>query len=350
MRNSPTDSAPRSTAIGISSSISTLACRCIARAVRGLARHVADRRQPLRARRLHLGARLVAAQRLRVGVEDHLAAHAVDDQRHPGPDLVPEPLDADRRRAAPARAPRSPCATSARPPRCRSRPPPPAPAAPRRPATARARRRCSPWAPPRATPSRHPDQVAQQALADQRDVALAVAEVRDPRCARTPPGSGRAPCAPPTRRRPCPRGSCVRARSTRWTSDSISRWASRIRYWWSSPSWAAICCLDARQLRVGLAQRRARSARARRRPARRRCGARGSRRGSPSTCATPIAMPGRRAHAHQLQAASITRVDPLAEARVHQLGQRRDRGRRRRRPRTRSSSSRRAPPPASAGP
>ena len=33
----------------------------------------------------------------------------------------------------------------------------------------------------------------------------------------------------------------LRARSTRWTSDSISRCASRIRYWWSSPSRSAIC-------------------------------------------------------------------------------------------------------------
>ena len=45
------------------------------RAVDRLGRHVADRRQPVRARALHLGARLVAAQRLVVGIEDHLAAH-----------------------------------------------------------------------------------------------------------------------------------------------------------------------------------------------------------------------------------------------------------------------------------
>ena len=33
-----------------------------------------------------------------------------------------------------------------------------------------------------------------------------------------------------------------RVSSTRWTSVSISRWASRIRYCWPSSSRAAICC------------------------------------------------------------------------------------------------------------
>jgi hypothetical protein len=63
-------------------------------AVVGVARHVADRRQPLRARPAHLGARFVALQRLGAGVQDHLAAIAVDDPRDPRPHLVADRLDA----------------------------------------------------------------------------------------------------------------------------------------------------------------------------------------------------------------------------------------------------------------
>ena len=61
----------------------------------GLRGDVADSRQPLRARPVDVGPRLVAPQRLGVGIEDHLAAQAVDDDRHPRPDLVPQPLDTD---------------------------------------------------------------------------------------------------------------------------------------------------------------------------------------------------------------------------------------------------------------
>jgi len=64
-------------------------------AVEGLRRDVADRRQPLGPRAVDVGARLVPPQRLGVGIQDHLAAEAVDDDGHPRPHLVPESLDTD---------------------------------------------------------------------------------------------------------------------------------------------------------------------------------------------------------------------------------------------------------------
>ena len=65
------------------------------RAVGGLGGDVAHRRQPLGARVVALGALLVAAQRIPVGVQDHLAARAVDDHGHARPDLAPDIFDAD---------------------------------------------------------------------------------------------------------------------------------------------------------------------------------------------------------------------------------------------------------------
>ena len=356
MRKSPTDSAPRSTAIGISSSISTLACRWTTVPSRGLRGHVADRRQPLRARAVDVGARLVAPQRLGVGIEDHLAAEAVDDHRHPRPDLVPEPLDADDVGAAPARAPRSRCARCARPPRCRSRPPRRAPAARRRPATARAPTAMLPLGASSAeADSRAPDQRAQQALADQRDVALAVAEVRVLDASRTPPGSGRAPCAPPTRPPSSPRGSCG-GRARPGGRPTASAGAPRgCGTGARRPRARRQLGLDARQLR-----RRCRaSACSKRWISASTCSA-AMRRSWMSTrlartCATPMAMPGDAptptSRSTSGQPPSRRHQDrPLRRTRCRRDRPARRPRPRRRPPRTPPSSSPRARPPGSAGP
>ena len=142
---------------------------------------------------------LVAAQRLGVGVEDHLAAVAVDDHRHPRPDAVAEVLDAhDQRQPQRARHDRGVRRAAA-----------PLGAEAGRLGAAQLRgvggrqivrrRRCCPWASPRPTTRPCPAGCAAGARRPWRRRCAARGST-GPRCDRTPTGSGRARGAPPTRR------------------------------------------------------------------------------------------------------------------------------------------------------
>ena len=316
-------------------------------AVAGLRGDVAHRRQPLRARAGRVGARLVAAQRGGVGIQDHLAARAVDDDRHPRPDPAAQALDADdvgqaQRARDDGRVRRAAAALGAEP---------------RRLGAAQlggvGRRQlvrdgdAALRAPPRATRSRRRRPGCAAGARRRARRRSCDRGSTDPRCARTRPGSDPAPCAPPTRRRPCRRGSAgARARpgARRTASGGAPRGcgtAARRPRARRSAAWMRASC--ASRLHAAPHSKRAQLGVDLRRP---RSGARECRPGSPARARRRWRSRATRPP----RSASPSRIDPLPEPRPDQLGQRGDRGRRVVARRRRRSWSHRAPPPASAGP
>ena len=300
--------------------------------------------------RVHVGARLVPAQRLRVGIEDHLAAQAVDDDRHPRPDLVPQPLDADdvgqpQRARHDGGVRRAPAPLGAEAGRLGA------------PQLGGVRRRQL----VRDGDAPLGRVLGRDRLAGARPGCAAGAHrparrrscgrgSMGPRSARTPPGSGPATCAPPTRPPSAPRGSCAAparpggrptasagappgcgtggrpprvAASWVWMRASCSSVSSSAC---SKRAISASTC-SAAMRRSWMSTRLAR------------------------TCATPMAMPGDApTPTSRSIRAALSRIDPFAEPAGDEIRQRGHRRPQRRPPRRPSSSSPHAPPPASAGP